>query len=118
MGLRQLVEAEVFDDFLEQAAHLCSAGYHPPAAVVAGCVLEDALRRACAKRSIALSPAPKIDAMNSELARVGVYSKLVQKRITTLADLRNKAAHAQWTDFTEVDVDEMIKAVRRFVEEI
>ena len=118
MGLRQLVEAEVFDDFLEQAGHLYAAGYHPAAAVVAGCVLEDALRRACAKRSIALAPSPKLDTMNSDLARVGAYSKLVQKRITALADLRNKAAHGQWTDFTAADVDEMIKSVRRLVEEI
>lgn len=118
VGLRQLVEAEVFDDFLEQAAQLHSAGYHAPAAVVAGCVLEDALQRGCAKRSIALPPKPKLDAMNSELSRIGAYSKLVQKRITALADLRNMAAHGQWSDFTAADVDDMIKAVRRIVEEI
>jgi len=117
VGLKQLVEAEIFDDFLEQAAHLHAAGYFPAAAVVAGCVLEDSLRRICAKHSITLSANPKLDSMNSDLAKVGAYSKLVQKRVTTLADLRNKAAHGQWSEFTAADVDEMIKAVRRFVED-
>jgi hypothetical protein len=55
--------------------------------------------------------------MNAELARAGVYNKLVQKRITTIADLRNKAAHGEWTAFGEEDVKEMVSAVRRFMEE-
>ena len=43
--VRSLVEAEVFGDFLEQAEHLLANGYFQAAAVVAGCVLEDALLR-------------------------------------------------------------------------
>lgn len=115
--LRALIEADVFDDFLEQAEHLHSAGYHPAAAVIAGCVLEDALRRLSHKYSVKLSPKPKLDQMNADLAKAGAYSKLVQKRVTALADLRNKAAHGEWNDFNSSDVDEMIKGVRRFVED-
>lgn len=115
--LRQLVEADVFDDFLEQAEHLQTAGYHPAAAVIAGCVLEDALRKLCGKHSIGLSAKPKLDQMNADLAKAGVYTKLTQKRITALADLRNKAAHGEWTDFNAGDVDEMLTSVRRFLEE-
>jgi hypothetical protein len=40
---RVLIEAEVFDKFLEQGEHLLNAGYHQPAAVVVGSVLEEAL---------------------------------------------------------------------------
>ena len=54
--------------------------------------------------------------MNADLAKAGVYNKLVQKRVTTLADLRNKAAHGEWTAFGEQDVREMVSAVRRFME--
>lgn len=93
--LRSLIEADVFDDFLDQAEHLRSAGYHPAAAVIAGCVLEDALRKLAAKHRLPLAAKPKLDQMNADLARAGVYSKLVQKRVTALADLRNKAAHGQ-----------------------
>ncbi len=36
---RVLIRAEVFDGFLEQAAHLLENGYYGPAAVITGCVL-------------------------------------------------------------------------------
>jgi hypothetical protein len=115
--IRRLVEAELLDDFLEQAEHLLGSGYYQPAAVVAGCVLEDRLRKLCGQHGIALPPKPKLDAMNAELAKAGVYSKLVHKRVTTLADLRNKAAHGQWSEFSQDDVKEMIQAVRRLMEQ-
>ncbi|MBI5892788.1 MAG: HEPN domain-containing protein [Deltaproteobacteria bacterium] len=115
--VRSLIEAELFDDFLEQSEHLLNSGYYQPAAVIAGCVLEDGLWKLCEKEGIALPSKPKLDTMNSALAKVGVFSKLVQKRITALADLRNKAAHGQWDQFTKEDVIEMIQAVRRIMEE-
>ena len=116
-ALRELVEADVFDDLLEQAEHLLSSRYHAAAAVIAGCVLEDALRKLCNRRSVAVPAKPKLDQMNADLAKAGVYSKLVQKRITALADVRNKAAHGQWTEFNPADVEEMIRAVRRTIED-
>jgi len=115
--LRRLVEAELFDDFLEQAQHLFDSGYYQPAAVIAGGVLEDGLRKLCVRNKIALPATPKLDAMNTELAKAGVFSMLTQKRITAMADLRNKAAHGQWDQFTSDDVIEMIQAVRRLMEE-
>jgi hypothetical protein len=53
-----------------------------------------------------------IDAMNSELAKKSLYNVLVQKRITWLADLRNKAAHGEWTEFDKTDVERMIPGLR------
>jgi hypothetical protein len=46
---RTLIEAEVFDDFLQQAEELFKKGYYQPAAVIAGSVLEDGLRKLCIK---------------------------------------------------------------------
>ncbi|WP_457767150.1 hypothetical protein [Cyanobium sp. ULC065] len=80
-------------------------------------MLEDGLRKLCDENGITLPQKPKLDAMNAELAKAGVFSKLVQKRIATLADLRNKAAHGQWQDFSQDDVTEMVVAVRRLIEE-
>jgi hypothetical protein len=115
--LRRLVEAEVFDDFFEQSQHLFDSGYYQAAAVVAGCVLEDGLRKLCSARKIAVPTKQKLDSMNADLARAGVFSALVQKRITALADLRNKAAHGKWAEFTRDDVKEMLQAIRRLMEE-
>lgn len=115
--VRRLIEAEVFDDFMEQSEHLLNSGYYQPAAVIAGCVLEDGLRKLCEKSGIALLAKPKLDSMNAELSKAGVFSKLDQKRITALAELRNNAAHGKWDQFTKEDVEEMVKAVRRIMEE-
>lgn len=113
---RALIEAEVFDDFLEQAEHLLNQGYFTAAAVIAGSVLEDSLRKLCTKHGIALPAKPKLDTMNADLAKAGVYNLLKQKQITALADLRNKAAHGKG-GFTKEDVEDMIRNVRRFMED-
>jgi hypothetical protein len=113
---RVLIEAEVFDDFLEQGEHLLNTGYYQPAAVVIGSVLEDGLRKLCKRHEVPLSVKPKLDSMNAELAKQGVYNKLTQKRITMLADIRNKAAHGEWDRFTKADVEDMLRDVRQFME--
>jgi hypothetical protein len=112
---RRVIQAEVFDDFLEQAEYFLSEGHHQVASVIAGAVLEDTLRKLCLKNGIALPPKPKLDAMNSDLAKAGIYDKLVKKKVTWLADIRNKAAHGEWTEFTKEDSEGMVKAVRNFV---
>ena len=48
---KTLVCAEVFTDFLQQADYLLREGYKDPAAVIAGAVLEDGLRRLCDLRA-------------------------------------------------------------------
>lgn len=111
----QVVEAEVFDDILEQAEHLFRTGYFAPSAVIAGCVLEDALRRKCQHLGINLPENPKLDFMNAELAKAGVYQKLIQKKITALADIRNSAAHGKWSEFNKEDVESMLRDVRDFI---
>ena len=114
---RTLIEAEVFDDFLEQAEQLSDKGYYAPAAVIAGCVLEDGLRKLCDRNSITLPAKATIEPINVELDKAGIYNKLQQKRITALADLRNNAAHGEWKEFTKKDVEDMIRDVRRFMQD-
>lgn len=114
--LTNRITADVFADFLEQAAYLLEGGYHQPAAVMAGAVLEDGLRKLCDRQNIILPDKPKLDTMNADLAKSGLYGKLTQKEVTWLADLRNKAAHGQWDEFTQEDVKKMLPGVRSFME--
>lgn len=114
-SVRKLVEAELFDEFLEQAEHLLKAGYFQPAAVVGGSVLEDGLRKLCQANSVMVPNNPKLDWMNAELAKLGIYSKLMQKKITSIADLRNSAAHGKWNDFEKSDVESMLRDIRDFM---
>jgi len=111
---RSLIQAEVFDSELEQGRALLESGYKSSAAVVSGVVLETALRELCDRQGI---PHGKLDKMNADLAKSGEYNKLQQKRITALADIRNSAAHGHPEDFSERDVEDMIRDVERLVAE-
>jgi hypothetical protein len=112
--LRAMIAAELLGDFIDQAVFLASEGYHVAAASLAGAVLEDTLRKLCQAHKLPVPAKTKIDALNADLARAGVYDKLIQKRITALADIRNNADHGHFKKFTADDVDDMIKWVRRF----
>ena len=114
---QRAIQADVFDEFLEQATYFLKEGYFQVSAVIAGAVLEDTLRRLCVRENLPLSANPKLDVMNADLAKSGLYDKMIQKKITWLADVRNKAAHGKWNEFTEDDSEEMVRAVRRFVED-
>lgn len=111
-SMRTLVQAEVFDSELEQASELLSSGYFTAAAVIAGVVLETALRELCDKEGILHG---NLNKMNADLAKAGAYNKLVQKQITALADVRNSAAHGKPNEFTEPDVTNMIRDVSHFL---
>ncbi len=112
-----LIRAEVFADFLEMARHLLDQGYKDPAAVLAGGVLEDHLRTLCAAHGISTSTAgrpKKADAMNAEIAGAEVYNKLDQKNVTAWLELRNRAAHGQYDQYTADQVATMIAGVQEF----
>ncbi|TNJ39788.1 DUF4145 domain-containing protein [Chlorobaculum thiosulfatiphilum] len=111
-SIKNLIQADVFDSELDQANGLLSNGYKLAAAVIAGVVLETSLRDLCNKESL---PIGKLDKMNADLAKAGIYNKLQQKRITALADIRNSAAHGKPEEFTESDVETMIRDIEQFL---
>jgi len=75
-SIKNLIQADVLDSELEQANELLSNGYLLSAAVIAGVVLETALRDLCAREGSSIG---KLDKMNADLAKAGVYNKLHQK---------------------------------------
>ena len=52
--------------------------------------------------------------MNAELGGAGVYNKLDQKNVTAWLDLRNKAAHGQYDQYTADQVTTVISGVQEF----
>ena len=106
--------AEILDDVIEQAAALVEAGYKDPACVLAGVALESSLKELSTLHGVGHG---KMDKMNADLAKEGVYNKGMQKQITAWAHWRNKAAHGEWEEYTEADVHAMIEGVRRFMAE-
>ncbi|MDX2042805.1 MAG: hypothetical protein SF097_16420 [Acidobacteriota bacterium] len=118
-SVSELIHADIFSDFLEMADHLVEQGYKDPAAVITGSVLEEHLRKLCDKNTItALQPdgrPKKAETMNAELAGANVYSKLDQKNVTAWLDLRNKAAHGKYSEYTKEQVALLIQSVRDFI---
>jgi hypothetical protein len=119
----ELISSDLFSDFLEMAEHLLEEGYKDPAAVIVGSVLEEHIRKLCAKNSLPIDATDskgatkpkKADSLNSDLAAAGVYGKLDQKNVTAWLDLRNKAAHGQYADYSKSQVELLLQSVRDFI---
>jgi hypothetical protein len=111
-NVRGLVQAEVFSDVLDQATELLRAGYKDPACVAAGVALETTLKELCTRNGI---PHAKLDRMNADLCKAGVYNMGMQKQITAWAERRNRAAHGDWATYNDADVEEMIRGVTRLI---
>jgi len=49
------------------------------------------------------------------LAAATVYNKLDQKSVTSWLDLRNKAAHGQYSEYSKEQVNIMFQGVMNFI---
>lgn len=120
------VEAEVAADYMGQAEMLLREGQpgafdHVPAAVLTGAVLERALRTVCdrQKPQISLTNAkgePKtLNPLIEDLKKAGVFNELKAKQLRAWADIRNKAAHGDFSQFNRGDVEQMLAGVTNFL---
>jgi hypothetical protein len=116
--IEELIHADLFSDFLDMGEYLLKEGFKDPAAVIIGGVLEEHLRKLCIKNSIdikANSKPKKAEMMNTELSNGSVYNKLDQKSVTAWLDLRNKAAHGKYSEYTDEQVNVTLLAIRDFI---
>jgi hypothetical protein len=114
----ELIHADVFTDFIEMADYLLSEEYKDPAAVIIGSVLEEHLRQLAHKSGVDVnvgSRPKKADLLNADLAAQSVISKLDQKSITSWLDLRNKAAHGKYNEYTKDQVVLHLQGIRDFI---
>jgi hypothetical protein len=110
-----LVSAEVFTNFLEMAEHLLQQGYKDPAASLIGAVLEDGLRRICAKNSLPIRSIESISSLNKNLADAQVYNRLTQKKVHVWNEVRNNADHGNFSQYAKDDVKDMLQGVASFL---
>lgn len=124
----KLIEANLVADYLTQAEHLLKGnkdGVHTygPAAVLAGAVLEDGLRRLCARQTPPISTNkpggyPKtMGTLIDDLKNAGLFNELKAKQLRAWTDIRNAAAHGRFNDFTRSDIEQMIPAIQNFLAE-
>lgn len=126
VSVRGLIAADIFADFLEMAGYLLAERYKDASAVMIGSVLEEHLRQLCVCHGMGTefvngkgeSVPKKADQMNTDLSKAGVYGRLDQKNVTAWLDLRNKAAHGRYTEYTQPQVELMHQAVSDFMARI
>lgn len=121
-SLTEIIHGDVFGDYLEMADHLLNEGYKDPAAVIVGSTLEGHLKQLCLNNGIDINVqtdtgqrSKRAGQINSELAKNEVYSKLDQKSIIAWLDLRNKAAHGIYNNYSSKKVDLMVMGIRDFI---
>lgn len=120
------IVSDVFADFLGTADNLLSEdqhGYKDAAAVLAGGVLEQHIRKLCdvygieTTRQTDRGPKPRrAEDLNADLAREAVYSKMDQKSVTAWLDLRNDAAHGHYDKYDKQQVTFFIQWLRDFIQ--
>lgn len=114
-SFEELIHADVFSDFLEMAQYFLDEGYKDPAAVIAGGVLEEHLRKLCGKHGITLPPKPNLNTMNTDLAKTAAYTKNDQQQVITWARYRNDAAHGHYSNYTDSEIKLMAAGIRDFI---
>lgn len=112
-GQEFIIAAEIFDSVLEQAKHLNQAGYKDPAAVLVRVVLEDSLKRLAREESI--DDTLKASRINDELKKVGKYAQPQWRLVQAWLDTGNSAAHGQFNDYTQENINQLIEDVERFL---
>ena len=120
------IEAEITCDYMGQAEHLLAEGHggkfdHVPAAVLAGAVLEKALRTICGQQQPPISlQNPKGDhktlgPLIDDLKKAGVFNEAKAKQLRAWADIRNLAAHGEFNQFKRTDVEAMLAGINNFL---
>jgi hypothetical protein len=106
--------AVTFDDFLDHGAEYLRHSRKNEAAVVAGIVFEDTIRRICRVLEIPENGVA-LDTLISELAKQDALTALKAKRARAAAGLRTSAAHARWEQIQLGDVNPVIEFTRELM---
>jgi hypothetical protein len=114
-SIENLLRANFHDDFLDQSQTLLDAGYHVAAMVLIGGVLEDHMHRLCTARSLTCAGTGSLSKHNESLRAGNVYAQRTWRRIQSIGDVRNHAAHGDGANVARDDVDDALKYVRRFL---
>ena len=124
--ISEMVQAEIASDYMGQADQLLGEGIagqfdHVPAAVLAGAVLEDALRRLCQRQTPPIGTLKAdgtnktLDPLIADLQKADVFNKAKADQLRSWAKIRNYAAHGEFTEFKRADVEPMITGIKAFI---
>ncbi|MBI4821790.1 MAG: hypothetical protein HY791_36355 [Deltaproteobacteria bacterium] len=115
------IRRAVHSDFLEQAESLLAEDPSMPdplkvaATVLAGAVLEDALRKLLAKHNVPPPAKSSLSTLNEALRKASVFDTNQWGLIDSWGRLRNSAAHGEPAKVPSGQVQPMIMGIRSFL---
>ena len=119
-SIANAASAATFDDLLDHAEAYLVDQRKEPAGVLAGVVFEDSVRRVYRKVKGQSDKDIKLEQLINALMSFPVGTPTVNgiegKREKAAADVRTKATHAQWDEYSNDDVESTIKFTREFLE--
>jgi hypothetical protein len=117
----QILHAQVFEDFLDMATELLENGFASPAAVLAGSVLEEHVRKLAAASDVQLTKSngkPRsFDDLAIDLTKQppAAILETERKSIAAWYGLRTAGAHGRHAEVVDSDVERMIPGIRDFM---
>lgn len=118
-AVEEIVHADLFDDFLEMANELLSKGFIGPAAVLAGTVLEEQLRKLGTKHGVNIvdekERARSVESLGVDLRKAGILTEVQRKSVMAWYAQRTEGAHGRPENLGHGDVERMIDGLRDFV---
>lgn len=126
--LSQLIESNVTFDYMEQAEQLLGGERHDhdhvPAAVLAGAVLENRLRRLCQQQTPPIETERNngqhktLEPLINDLSGRDIFSRTQAKQLKVWTDIRNHAAHGRFDQFDRAQVEKMVVDIQEFLAKI
>ncbi|MCY3870075.1 MAG: hypothetical protein OXG87_10995 [Gemmatimonadetes bacterium] len=114
-SLESKLRANIHEDFLAQSLDLLNADYHVAAMVLIGGVIEDHLQKLVQIQGLTLPKQGSISKYNDLLRNDNVYNQPMWRRIQSIGDLRNDAAHGKGSTIKFEDVQDAHTFVKRFI---
>jgi hypothetical protein len=117
--IRQLVQADLFDNELGAARELAKHGYLRAAGAISGVVLEKHLGEVCGNHKLATRKKhPTISEFNDLLKGGSVIDVPTWRQIQRLGDLRNLCDHPKGRDPTSDEIEELISGTEKLTHSI
>jgi hypothetical protein len=115
----ETLHSQLFDDFLAMAGELEAKGYHSPAVVLAGSVLEEHVRKLAARYEVQVvtnTGEPRsFDQLTTALVQATVVSQPQRMLLAGWYAQRNAAAHGQHHAVVLSEIGPMISGIRGFI---
>lgn len=118
-GIRQLLQADLFDSELDAANHLLKNKFVRAAGALAGVVLEKHLGEVCSSHNVALKKKePTISDLNDALKEASVTDIAQWRFVQHLGDIRNLCDHNKKVEPTNEQVQDLLTGVAKAIKTI